>query len=97
VRFNATTGDAHLVMSAVLQSTGKTVEAQRELDLAKLLGTKRDVSGTVLVDKVPTRLERLPDDVDGSSAVDIVGSPAQREQQEVAAFHLEQGRRFFAE
>jgi tetratricopeptide (TPR) repeat protein len=97
VRFDATSGDAHLVMSAVLQSEGKTVEAQRELDLAKLLGTKRDVSAAVLVDKIPAGLERLPDDVDGSLAIDMVGTPAQREQEQVATFHLEQGRRLFAE
>ena len=35
VRFDAANGDAHLVMSAVLLSSGKTVEAQRELDLAQ--------------------------------------------------------------
>jgi Flp pilus assembly protein TadD len=85
------------VMSAVLQSSGKVIEAQRELDLAKLLGTKSDLSAAVLVDRIPPHLERLPTDVDGSLAIDMVGDPAQREQQEVAAFHLDLGRRLGAE
>jgi Flp pilus assembly protein TadD len=96
VRFDAANGDAHLVMSAVLESTGKSVEAQRELDLAKLLGTRRDVSTAVLTAKVPPGLERAPADLEMSTTrrVDAaVASPAQREHQEVAAFQLDQGRR----
>jgi Tfp pilus assembly protein PilF len=96
VRFDAPNGDAHLVMSAVLESTGKSVEAQRELDLAKLLGgTRRDVSATTLSARVPAGLERLPTELDLSvMRVDAaIASPAQREQQEVAQFHLDQARR----
>lgn len=99
VRFDATNGDAHLVMSAVLASAGRSVEAQRELELAKLLGTRRDVSASTLSDKIPAGLERLPANLDTLQLprFEAIGSPAQREQQEVAAFHLSQGRRLIEE
>jgi Tfp pilus assembly protein PilF len=98
VRFDAANGDAHLVMSAVLSATGKPVEAQRELDLAKLLGTRRNVSGSTLSPRVPVGLERLPTDLEAHTVARLdaaIGSPAQREQQEAARFRLEQGRRLF--
>jgi Tfp pilus assembly protein PilF len=98
VRFDAANGDAHLVMSAVLASAGKTVEAQRELDLAKQLGTRPDSSLLTVSTRIPPGLERLRTDLDipPTSRVDVaLASPAQRDQQETAAFHLEQGRTFF--
>jgi Tfp pilus assembly protein PilF len=98
VRFDAANGDAHLVMSAVLASAGKTVEAQRELDLAKQLGTRPDSSLLSVSTRIPPGLERLRTDLDmpPASRVDVaLANPAQRDQQETAAFHLEQGRSFF--
>jgi Tfp pilus assembly protein PilF len=98
VRFDATNGDAHLVMSAVLESTGKTVEAQRELELARQLGTRRNVPMAAPTDSVPQRLERLRTDLDASISrrfASTIGTPARQEQQEVAAFHLDAGRRLF--
>ncbi len=38
VRFDAADADAHLVMSAALVAAGRTTEAQREFELARLLG-----------------------------------------------------------
>jgi tetratricopeptide (TPR) repeat protein len=96
VRFDAVHGDAHLVMSAVLESMGKSVEAQRELDLAKLLGSRSDISTATLTPKVATGLERIPDTLDMTADVRLnaaIASPAQREQQEVARFQLDQARR----
>lgn len=98
VRFDAANGDAHLVMSAVLLSAGKTVEAQRELDLAKQLGTRPDSSTLSVTARIPPGLERLRTDLDVAAAdrVDItMANPAQRDQLETAAFHLEQGRQLF--
>jgi Tfp pilus assembly protein PilF len=98
VRFDAANGDAHLVMSAVLASAGKTVEAQRELDLAKQLGTRPDSSLLTVSTRIPSGLERLRTDLDmpPASRVDVaLANPAQRDQQETAAFHLEQGRSFY--
>jgi Flp pilus assembly protein TadD len=54
VRFDAADGDAHYVMSAVLAAGGRTVESQRELELAKLLGTRHDVATDAAKDKVPS-------------------------------------------
>jgi tetratricopeptide (TPR) repeat protein len=91
VRHDVVNGDAHLVMSAMLASSGKTVEAQRELDLAKLLGTKGDATGLTLGEKVPPGLERLPTDLDIAPTERV--NLAQREQEATAAFHLDHGRR----
>ena len=98
VRFDAANGDAHLVMSAVLMSSSKTVEAQRELDLAKQLGTRPDASTLAVTTRIPPGLERLRTDLDVAPAdrVDAnIANPAQRDQRETAAFHLDQGRALF--
>lgn len=96
VRFDATDGDAHLVMSRVLAATGKTVEAQRELELAALLGTETGET-TGLGREVPDGLERLPGALDSSTArrIATIERADQLEQREVARFYLEQGRRLF--
>ena len=98
MRFDAANGDAHLVMSAVLMSSSKTVEAQRELDLAKQLGTRPDASTLAVTTRIPPGLERLRTDLDVAPAdrVDAnIANPAQRDQRETAAFHLDQGRALF--
>jgi len=92
VRRSPADGDAHLVMAAVLEGSGRTAEAQRERDLARLLGTTSDMPG------VPKDLERLRTDlVTGSLGPPetLITNPAQREQQELSAFHLDRGRRLF--
>src|SRR5262249_23538101 len=50
VRYDATDGDAHLVMSAVLAGSGRSVEAQRELELARLLGVHAGVVPATVTD-----------------------------------------------
>ena len=100
VRYDTADGDAHLVMSAVLAGAGKTVEAQREFDLARLLGTSAEIAGTSPVSKVPPGLERVQLDltpVEGPKANAIIANPAQRDQQETAVFHLNRGRQLFNE
>ena len=98
VRFEATDGDAHLVMSAVLASVGRTVESQRELDLARLLGTRREIAAGPPRERVPAGLERLQTYLDAWTIrpAASIASPAQRDQQAVADFHLEEGRARFA-
>jgi tetratricopeptide (TPR) repeat protein len=96
VRYDAANGDAHLVMSAALAASGRRAEAQRELDLARLLGARADSNGT-LTTVVPPGLERLSQEVDEWPAVDAaIGNPAERDQREVAAFHRDAGRRLVA-
>lgn len=94
VRRSPADGEAHLVMAAVLEGSGRTAEAQRERELARLLGSTSDVAG------LPQDLERLRTDlVTGSlgSPETLITNPAQREQQELSAFHLDRGRRLFDE
>lgn len=98
VRFSPADGEAHLVMSQVLASAGKRVEALRELDLARQLRASLDPDALGLTDKVSMGLERLGGRLDLLSPVRVgaaIANPAQREKQELAAFHVDRGRRFF--
>jgi tetratricopeptide (TPR) repeat protein len=96
VRFDAADGDAHLVMSAVLAGTGRAAEAQRELDLARLLGAASESTTRTPSTRVPSGLERLPASPDVTPMLRLrtmVANPAQRDQEETAAFHLANGRK----
>ena len=96
VRFAPADGEAHLVMSHVLLAAGKKVEAQREFDLAKQLGTGLDPESLVLSGALPAGLERLVGRLDLRTYVAVnaaIANPAQREQQELAAYHVARGRR----
>jgi tetratricopeptide (TPR) repeat protein len=95
VRYDAADGDAHLVMSALLSAAGRTAEAHREFDLARLLGTSLDPMPAAPAPRVPPSLERLRTDLDPTAQrLEAVSSaPAQRDQEETAAFHLDAGRR----
>jgi Tfp pilus assembly protein PilF/TolB-like protein len=93
--------DAHYVLAAALQATGSAVEAGRERDLARQLSTRyEEMERAARTDRqaVPRGLERLQMEPDGSGALragQIVVSSAQREQREMAVFHLERGRRLY--
>jgi Tfp pilus assembly protein PilF len=96
VRFDAAYADAHLVMSAVLMRSGKTVEARREFDLARLLGTTTDPAALSLSADVPLRLERTVMALDAPPIALVtaaIANPAQRDQQATAKFHLERARK----
>jgi Flp pilus assembly protein TadD len=98
VRRAPTDGDAHWVLSAVLMASAKAVEAQRELDLAKLLGAPHADAATLLSDHLPKGLERLRTDLDTPpSPVDAaLTGAAQRDQADQAAFNLDHARRLIA-
>ena len=100
VRRNPVDGEAHAVLAAALQATGATAEAARERALATQLSStyaewsKKPGSG----EAIPRGLERLKSSLDGSSMrrVDtVIATTGQREQKELAAFHLDRGRRLF--
>lgn len=104
VRRNTADGDAHFVLGASLQATvGTNVEAVREKELARQLSVVYDewqrrpgASG----EQVPRGRERIKTQLDPvrASRVDMaIVTTAQREHQEVAAFHLDRGRRLYAE
>ena len=97
VRRDAADGDAHLVMSAVLAGTGRATEAGRELELARLLGTSLETPPGAPSAKVPAGLERVETDLEALPRFDTIAVPAQRDQLQTAAFHVEQARRLIAE
>jgi tetratricopeptide (TPR) repeat protein len=100
VRRNTVDGDAHFVLGVALQSAGAAAESGRELGLARQLSSKYDEwakkpAGT---DPVPKGLERSSQDLETMHGPRLDAAQltsAQREQQELAGFHLERGRRFY--
>lgn len=100
VRRDPADGDAHYVLGAALQQTGAVAEAARERELAQRLSSRYEnmsarASGS---DPVPRGLERLKDHLERPSRrMDSISmSAGQRDQEELATFHLEAGRRAFA-
>ncbi len=100
VRRNPAEGDAHFVLGVALQSAGSFVEAAREKDLARQLSStyaewEARPSGTTAV---PRGLERVKTEVDVPLLLrvnDAIVAAGQRDQQELAIFHLESGKRLF--
>jgi len=99
VRRDPGDGDAHFILAVALQQTGATSEAAREHELAARLSSKyagwesRAAGG----DPVPKGLERLHEELMPSRArVDnLITIAGQRDQENLAAFHLDAGRRAF--
>jgi tetratricopeptide (TPR) repeat protein len=99
VRRDPGDGDAHFILSAALQQSGATAEASRERELALRLSSKyaswdaKPAGG----DPVPRGLERLDDELSPSAArVDLlITANGQREQDTLAQFHLDAGRRAY--
>jgi tetratricopeptide (TPR) repeat protein len=93
--------DAHYILAIALQATGSSVEATRERELARQLSSRYAELERRFGDHkaaVPQGLERIRMDPEGSRALradQTIVNSAQREQRELAAFHLEQGRRLF--
>ncbi len=92
-------GDAHFILAVALQQTGATAEATRERELAARLSSKyaewesRAAGG----DPVPKGLERLHEELLPSRAKldGIMTGASQRDQENLAGFHLDAGRRAF--
>jgi Tfp pilus assembly protein PilF len=85
------------VLGAALQQTGATAEAAREKELARRLS-----SGYAEWDKrpaaeaVPRGLERLKPRLEtGPRVQSLIASAGQRDQAELATYHLDAGRRAF--
>lgn len=97
LRRNPADAEAHFLLGTVLQGTGKDVEAQRELDLARQLSSSYDkLTGRASGErKVPSGLERASRQLEPfpSPVAAAIASPAQRDQREMASFHLDHGRR----
>lgn len=99
VRRDPGDGDAHFILGVALQQTGATAEATRERELATRLSSKyaeweKTAAGG---DPVPRGLERLHEELlPARTRVDsLITSAGQRDQENLAAFHLDAGRRAF--
>jgi Tfp pilus assembly protein PilF len=87
-------------LAAALQSTGSTAEAARERELATQLSSTyaewaKRPSG---LEPIPRGLERLKPWLEVSTLRrpdNAIAATGQRDQKELAAFHLDRGRRFF--
>ena len=99
VRRNPADADAHFVLAAALSAAGSTTEAERELELARRLSsTYEEWEKRPASDPVPAGLERVKSDVELPNTrwmEDAVKAPGQRDQLELAQFHLERGQRLF--
>ena len=97
LRRDVTDADAHYLLARALQATGSDVEASRERDLARQLSSRYEGVERNPRD-VPAGLERLRMDLDAPGAVRpglAIANSAQRDQRELASFHLDRGRRLF--
>ncbi len=101
VRRDPTDADAHYVLAAALQASGSGVEAQREKELARQLSSRyEELERRAAADRlpVPKGLERVrmdPEPDAASRPEQTIVNTAQRDQRELAAFHLNRGRRLY--
>ena len=103
VRRNRADGDAHFVLGTALAAAGNAAEAARERELARRLSSayeSRDPKkpGANTVDGVPKGLERVKYESELPRARRIemrLAATEHRDQEELAKFHLERGRRLF--
>jgi tetratricopeptide (TPR) repeat protein len=99
VRRNPADGDAHFVLGAALAAAGRSGEAAREKELARRLSsTYEQWEKRPAADPVPKGLERVKTDVELPHAQRIettIATSEQRDQQELATFYLDRGRRLF--
>ena len=97
LRRDPTDGDAHVVLAAALDSSGSTVEAARERELALQLSTRKD-DVAARPDRLPRGLERVRQEMEparGSVIDRAITTTVQRDHRELAQFHLERGRRLY--
>jgi tetratricopeptide (TPR) repeat protein len=93
--------DAHYVLAAALQGGDSAVEADREKALARQLSSRyeelerRATADTLPVPKGLERVRTDPDTRGGLRAEQATVNSAQRDQRELASFHLDRGRRLY--
>ena len=99
VRRNPADHAAHFVLGVALGAVGSTAEAARERDLAKRLSSVyAEWEMKSPASPVPRGLERLRMDLglpDILRVENVIGAAGQRDQRQLAAFHLEAARRAY--
>lgn len=99
LRRNPADPDAHYVLGAALAVSGSVVEAAREKELARQLSSEyEDLEKRAAAERltVPRGLERVREDPALRASVrpdQLIINSAQREQSDLATFHLDRGRR----
>ncbi len=100
VRRNPADDAAHYVLGVALQASGSSAEATREKELARQLSSTyaeweaKEAGANTL----PRGLERVKTDLDVAASFRVesaIVASEQRDQRELAVFHLERGRRLF--
>jgi tetratricopeptide (TPR) repeat protein len=100
VRRNPADHAAHYVLGAALETAGSGAEAAREKELARRLSSEYaewEVDKPP-VNSAPPGLERIKTDLDVPAALrveNVIVAAEQRDQRELAAFHLDAGRRAY--
>jgi tetratricopeptide (TPR) repeat protein len=99
VRRNPADHEAHFVLGVALAATGSQVEAGRERDLAKRLSSVYDEwEAKSPSSPVPRDLERVRLDLglpDALRVENVITEAGQRDQRQLASFHLEAARRAY--
>jgi tetratricopeptide (TPR) repeat protein len=97
VRRSPADGDAHFVLAAALAVGGSPAEATRERDLARRLSAAYEPSKRPGGEAVPKGLERLKNQVElpHPRIERRLATSGQRDQEELATFYLDRGRRLF--
>ena len=98
LRRNPVDGDAHFVLASALDTAGSSVEAGRERELAAQLSPLPVDAVSARRDALPRGLERVRqhlEPVRGSGIDQAITNATQRDQRDLAQFHLERGRRLF--
>src|SRR4029453_11944114 len=97
VRGNPAEEAAHWVLGVALQASANAAEGQRERDLAKRLSSKY-VEWEKQPNVVPPNLERAKSELRAAAPPRVdaaIAAAEQRDQRDVAAFHLESERRLY--
>ena len=101
LRRDPTDAEAHYLLGAALDHTNNPVEASREKELAVQLSSRTpELEKQALAEKlpVPTGLERVREDPESRASLrpeQTLVNTAQKDQRELAVFHLDRGRRLF--
>ena len=100
VRRNPADDAAHYVLGVALQAAGSATEAARESELARRLSSVwAEREATPASGSVPRGLERVRMDLGLPASLrveNVIVAAGQRDQKQLAAFHLESGRRAYA-
>jgi tetratricopeptide (TPR) repeat protein len=90
--------DAHFALASTLDASGNGIEAAREREIAEQLSS-RYADAAAKRDPWPRGLERLSADLDvagrAGGVSQAIATTAQRDQQDIAQFHLERARRLY--